>query len=134
MKVWKLLGIIAISLVLVSLVGCGKAEEESTAKTEAEPVVAKVTVVDYTPAAEDIGTEISCGICGMKMTVTETMPAVTVDGNKYFFCTAEEKAEFAAAPESFMKSMDEAMDEAMDKTEEVIDEAKEKVKEATGGH
>jgi len=119
MRVWKLIGIIAVSLAMISLIGCGKAEEESATETEVEAVATETVVVDYIASAEDIGTEITCGICGMKMAVTEDMPAVTVDGENYFFCTADEKAEFAAAPEKFIKAVDEAVGEV----EEVVEEA-----------
>lgn len=125
MKIWKMMGIIVISLALVSLVGCGKAEQEPEPETEItpEPAVTEEVAVDYVATAEEIGTEITCAACGMAMAVTADMPAVTYAGVNYWFCNADEKAEFVAAPEKFLKS--EAVEEA-------VDEAQEKVEEATG--
>jgi hypothetical protein len=87
MRIWKLMGIAAACLTLVAFMGCGEAEEESAPETQAEPEVVEMAVVDYAPTAEDVGTEITCGICGMTMAVTEEMPALTYDGKNYFFCS-----------------------------------------------
>lgn len=103
MKLWKVVWIFAVSIALIMLVGCGKAEEEPAEETETTPAVEEAKVVaDYTPTEEDIGLEVACAVCGMEMTVTAEMPAVTYDGETYYFCNAEEKAAFAANPEEYL--------------------------------
>jgi len=111
MKIWKLLGVTVVCLALVALVGCGQAEKEPEPETEVEPAVTEMVAVDYAPSAEEIGTEIACAVCGMKMAVTAEMPAVMYDGKPYYFCSAEEKAEFAAAPKDYLIPTDETKGE-----------------------
>jgi YHS domain-containing protein len=108
MKIWKLVGVMFVCLMLVSLIGCGKAEEEPVTEAEPEPVVEAIAAVDHTPTAEEIGTEITCPACGMVMTVAAEMPAAMYDGKAYFFCGAEEKAQFMADPEKMLNPPEEA--------------------------
>lgn len=107
MKIWKILGIAVISVALMALVGCGQAEQEAEPEPEVEPVVEEVVAVDYTPTAEEIGTEITCGVCGMTMAVTAEMPAVKYGDETFYFCTAEEKASFVAEPEKYLTPAEE---------------------------
>jgi YHS domain-containing protein len=123
MKFWKFLGMAFVCLAMVLFIGCGEAEKESAPETETEPEVVEMMAVDYTPTADDVGTEISCGVCGMKMAVTEDMPAVTYDGVTYYFCSPEEKAKFVAAPMDFIGKMEEEMEGMKDKAEKAVEEA-----------
>jgi YHS domain-containing protein len=107
MRIWKLLSVAIGCLLLVAFIGCGEKEEGSTPEAEPETVAEEKVVADHVPAGEEIGTEITCGICGMTMAVTAEMPAVTYDGQNYYFCNAEEKAKFAAAPDEFVKPAEE---------------------------
>lgn len=45
-------------------------------------------------------------VCGMKVD-PETAPSATYEGKTYYFCSAEEKAEFEADPESFLRNRGE---------------------------
>jgi len=125
MKVWRLAGLLVLGLALVWFLGCGEAEKETETETEPEMTETEIMVTDYTPTEEELGTEVTCAICGMKMELTAEMPVVMYDGQKYYFCNAEEKAEFVAAPEKFVGEAEKAMEEAGE-------EAEAKVKEATG--
>jgi YHS domain-containing protein len=81
MKIWKLVGVMFVCLMLVSLIGCGKAEEEPVTEAEPEPVVEAIAAVE---------------------------PAAMYDGKAYFFCGAEEKAQFMADPEKMLNPPEEA--------------------------
>ncbi len=105
MKAWKLLGLAFISLAMLLIVGCGKAEEEPAAEPEPEAVEV-IAAVDYTPTADEVGTEFTCAVCGMAMTVAEETPAVTYEGNTFYFCSADEKASFVANPAKFLTPPD----------------------------
>ena len=110
MKHFQILFALAAICLLVVISGCGSKEEAPVEKPETvvEEVVA--TTTDYAPTAEQIGTEIVCPVCGMKMKVAEDTPALVFDEEVYYFCSAEEKEQFAAAPEGFMKKMEEMLD------------------------
>lgn len=97
MKTWKLIVLAVLSVALILFIGCGKAEEKPAAEPEPAPVEA-IAAVDHTPTAEEIGTETTCIVCGMAVTVAEATPAAMYDGKAYFFCSAEEKAAFVADP------------------------------------
>lgn len=104
MKMWKLLVIAMAALVLLLLVGCGKSKEEQQPATQQqEEVTTKPTVADHTPTGDEIGTETTCPVCGMSVTVAEGTPAVTYEGKNYYFCSASDKETFAANPEMFME-------------------------------
>lgn len=107
MKIWKLLGVAVICVALLALVGCGQAEKEPEPETETEPAVEETVAVDYTPTAEEIGTEVTCGVCGMTMAVTADMPAVKYGDQVFYFCSAEEKASFVAAPDNYLTPAEE---------------------------
>ncbi len=112
MKAWKLLAVFIFSVALVTLIGCGKAEEQPAQKAEPEPVPVEKTIADYTPTGEDIGTEAACAVCGTTLKVSETTQAVVYDNAVYYFCTAEEKAAFAANPEKYVTGVEEVGTEA----------------------
>ena len=112
MKAWKVLAVFIFAVALVTLIGCGKAEEKPAQKTEPEPVPVEKTVADYAPTGEDVGTEAACAVCGATLKVSETTPAVVYDNEVYYFCTAEEKAAFAASPESYVIEVEDIDTEA----------------------
>lgn len=118
MKIWELMSVAVVCLLLVAFIGCGQKEEGTKTEPEPEPVVVEEVVADHVPTAEEIGTEITCGVCGMTMTVTADMQAVTYENQTYYFCNAEEKAKFAAAPEEFAKKAEEAAEQAEGEMEE----------------
>jgi YHS domain-containing protein len=103
MKLWKVLVIGMLALALLALVGCGKSEEKQPATQQQEEVATKPAVADHTPAGDEIGTETTCPVCGMSVTVDETTPSATYDGNTYYFCSPGDKETFAANPEMFTK-------------------------------
>ncbi len=106
MKLWKVIMIGLISVSLITLIGCGKTEEQPAEEPE-EEVVAEAAVVDHTPAGEELGMEATCAVCGMVLTVEEGTPAVEYEGATYYFCTAEEKATFAANPDMYLAEPEE---------------------------
>jgi YHS domain-containing protein len=101
MKMWKLLVIAMAALMLLLLVGCGKSKQQEPATQQQEEAATKPTVADHTPTADEIGTETTCPVCGMSVTVAEGTPAVTYEGKNYYFCSASDKDTFAANPEMF---------------------------------
>jgi YHS domain-containing protein len=102
MKAWKVLAVFIFTVALVMLIGCGKAEEQPAQEAEPESIPVEKTVADYVPTGEDIGTEAACAVCGAALKVSETTPAVVYDNEVYYFCTAEEKAAFTAAPQNYV--------------------------------
>ena len=129
MKYFKLVLVIALSCLVIFLAGCGSKEEQPVEKPEATPAETVAEAVDYTPTAEQLGTEFVCPVCGMKMKVAEDTPALVYEDEVYYFCNADEKAQFAANPVEFITKMKE---EVMEEGAEKMDEATKKVKEATG--
>jgi YHS domain-containing protein len=122
-KFFNSLLLLVLACFLLIIVGCGQKQEEPAEQPETtEPVVEEVKAVaaDYVPSAEQIGTETTCGACGMTMQVTAETPALVYQDEIYYFCTAEEKAEFAAAPEKFMMEMEAEPEE--ESTEESPEE------------
>lgn len=112
MKLLKLVFIGLVALSLLSLVGCGKSEEQPAEEPEQEAEMTEtaepaVMVMDHTPAGEEIGMEASDPVCGMAVTVEETTPAVEYDGQVYYFCTAADKDTFAANPEEYLTPSEE---------------------------
>ena len=112
MKTWKVLAVFIFTVALVMLIGCGKAEEQPAQKAEPEPVPVEKTVADYAPTGEDVGTEAACAVCGATLKVSETTPAVVYDNEVYYFCTAEEKAAFAANPQKYVAGAEDIGTEA----------------------
>jgi len=109
MNLWKLCVIGLMTLSMLALIGCGKAEEQPAEEPEQEAEVTEtaVMVVDHTPAGEELGTETTCVVCGMTMTVEEGTPAAEYDGAVYYFCNAAEKDAFAANPEEYLAEPEE---------------------------
>lgn len=115
-----------ISGVLLLSVGCaGQKEEAPETTTEAVTEEMAPTVEAYTITEEDLGTEVTCAVCGMTMTVTETTPALVFDDAVYYFCTADEMEKFKADPASFIN---------MEETAEEVKDAAEKTVEKVSGH
>jgi len=102
MKIWKLLLISAMVMILMALLGCGKAEDKPAQKTQEETTAVQAGVTDHTPTADEIGKEFVCGVCGMTMTIAAETPGVNYDGKTYYFCTADEKKSFAADPKAYL--------------------------------
>lgn len=111
MKFWRILLIGAISLSLIAFIGCGKAEEQPESETETTTPEAEEVIADYTPTADEIGTEAVCQVCKMTVTVAAETPAVMYDGQPYYFCTADEKTAFAADPEKYLAVPEETPSE-----------------------
>ncbi len=103
MKLWKVLVIGMLALALLALIGCGKSEEKEPATQQQEEVATTPAVTDHTPAGDEIGTEATCPVCGMKVTVEATTPSAEYDGKTYYFCSPGDKETFAANPEMFTK-------------------------------
>lgn len=123
MRILKLLGFMALTLLIVFAMGCGGEEEKESTQTQPETETVTLVVTDYTPTAEEVGTEVTCAVCGMTMLVTETMPAVTYDGKTYYFCNADEKAEFVAKPVDFIAKMESAVEETTEEVEGAAEKA-----------
>lgn len=103
MNVWKLLVITMAILTLLVLMGCGKSNEQEPATQQQEETTEQAAVVDHAPTGDEIGTETTCPVCGMAVTVAEGTPAVTYEGKNYYFCSVSDKETFAANPEMFME-------------------------------
>jgi YHS domain-containing protein len=102
MKFINPLLIMVLACFLVIASGCGQQKEEPAEMAEPMTEEVKAEAADYVPSAEQIGTEAICAVCGMKMKITAETPAVVYQDEVYYFCSPEEKAEFAAAPEKYM--------------------------------
>ena len=123
MKLLKLLGLMALALCVVIAAGCGGEAEQEPVETPPAVEPEAPVVADYTPTAEEIGTEVTCAVCGMAMAVTEEMPAVSYGEKTYYFCNADEKAQFVANPDEFIAKLEGAVEEATDAAEKVVEEA-----------
>jgi YHS domain-containing protein len=129
MKYLKLLGLMMLAICMIMAIGCGGEAEQEPVETPPAAEPEAPVVADYTPTAEDIGTEVTCPVCGMTMAVTEDMPAVTFAGTTYYLCNAEEKDQFVANPDEFIAQLEGAVEEATEAAEEAVEGA---VEEATG--
>lgn len=107
MKMWKVLVIGMLALALMALVGCGKSSEKEPATQQQEEVATKPAVENHTPSGDEIGTEATCPVCGMTVTVEATTPSVTYDGKTYYFCSENDKEAFAENPEMFTKKAED---------------------------
>lgn len=102
MKKFNLLMVLFLTSLLIIASGCGTKEEEPAETPEPATEEPVAVAADYTPSAEQIGMEAVDPVCGMKVTVAEDTPALVYQDEVYFFCSAEDKASFAADPESYM--------------------------------
>jgi len=63
--------------------------------------VAKVLTV--APNA-DVGKKTVCAVCGMKVTVGPSTPAVEYKGKHYYFCSEMDRDTFVKSPAKFVES------------------------------
>ena len=98
MRIWKIVAIAALMIAVIVIVGCGKAEQKGQDKAQEQTSTMAMQATDHTPAGEEIGTTATCPIDGMEITVADTTPSAMYDGKTYYFCNAQQKADFMADP------------------------------------
>ena len=121
MRISKLALLFILGAILLLAFGCaGQKEETPKATTEVVTEETAPVVEVYTITDEDLGTEATCAVCGMPITVAETTPALVYDDAVYYFCSPDEMEQFKADPAKYIN------------VEETIEETAEPAKEATG--
>jgi len=135
MQAMKLCGVIILGMALLVMIGCGKTEDKPADKTSMETPAETVTAVDIAVSPEEVGQEVTCAVCGMAFTVTDSTLAANYDGKTYYFCNADDKAKFMADPIVFVsetiEGAEDSMDEAKDNAEGMMEEGSEAVKKVT---
>ena len=123
MRLLKLLLIGLVATSLLMLVSCGGAEDQPAEEPEQEAEMGEVVeeaimAVDHVPLEEEFGTEATCPVCGMTVTVAEGTLAVEYDGDIYYFCNVADKDAFAANPTEYLMETED-----VEATEEVEGDA-----------
>jgi YHS domain-containing protein len=116
MKVWRLLAIAVLAVALLALIGCGKKEQEPATQQQEETSTTQAAVVDHTPTGDEIGTEATCAVCGMTVTVEATTPSVTYEGKNYYFWSQGDKEAFVANPQMFTEKAADTTGQTEEKT------------------
>lgn len=95
----KALTLLVVAVVLVGVVaGCGSRKEE--------PVVEETSRMDKPQVATAVDPA-----CGMNVAMTEDAITYEYEGETYYFCSADCKADFVADPGKYMEKMHEEMEE-----------------------
>jgi YHS domain-containing protein len=92
--------------------GCGEKETESQFET-------------HRISQEELEEIAICPVCGMEITVSTQTPALEYQGQIYYFCTEDEKAQFMKNPEKFLSQKKEVI---KSKVESIVKVSEEELK------
>lgn len=88
----RVVAVLGLCVVAGWLVGCS---------SETMPPPTPVVVQPHTVADTEVGTQVTCAVDQMEVTVAKITPAVNYEGKTYYFCNAADMDKFKADPTKY---------------------------------